>query len=1788
MGRVSRVLSLLLIVLTISLIPIYLVFAQPHGNDYDWWNTSWRFRVGFNVTSTNVNRTNWPTEIRLNFTDIILQNTGQIEVFDNDSIRLVEYNFTTYDILYNHSFQFDKDLTYDENNNAVGTFVFTLNGTTYQNETRAFFIYFDTNDRPKNAPGFQEEISYSANGDEFYVNNSLYWAYVDTERADTTSGIYRINMSDGGPLLWVSAASHPAEYIKYNDSDQAFTYNLSNNYTVIYSGPSRYVIEQRGDEINWTTTNPSNQANLIKRYYFYPGIQWIKIEHTLIAETDINRQSFFSFGPPPLYFPGPLTIEQGRLFGYYTSDGTGAEPYSWYASNSTTDSRGLGVININETGTTNFRASLDSTPGVNYRIGIGLSPTTITNGNSISQTAVMYFDNTTLAVETKTLRNVFSNQLEISFSNAERWNVTVNASADFYYYNRNETITLTTNVTDDYYNLTKFINATLNATSDIVELYDDGTNGDPVAADGSYTTTYNISDAAPTGLWNSTSRAYDWEYQFLNLSEVEFYITDLYFMNINILNPDGITNRSIIVNTSVFNFRNDTGINYATIPCEWNTTVFYANITFNDTLGNYTLNFTGPGYAGNFTLTCNATRNNNLGTIAANFSVEEPRTFVETDMKPDSHNYAQVYSNLSEWFIFNVTLFNNDNGTAYDFNITVDVPASWFVNGSQGTFTEGLGDILSNATLVRYYNVTVPNSTYSGNYTINSSTEWRNPDNSTNSTMDTSYAIVISHVVLERLPLEFVDSIIHSYEKNIGDILLNSTGNDPVYNVTFNVTNGNFSTFNTSLILVEFDPVNISTMDTGNQTSVGVNLTIPPGFAPDTYFANITINTTNNGNLTLFLNITVPLNRTWNISTSYCNVTATQPTGTVCVIDVNNTGNVPIDFTVNVNFTETPVGYNGYTQPNETSFTLNAREFYPLEFEFDASGAGEGSFVTNYTVNGTQANAIPDYINITVNLTTYLGPWITFYIQPTEIPQLNNVLINASVEDRSVVGVIFTQVNITIPNGTSYWQNISMDYWYMAGSGFNTTVWTIEFPLNGSFLWGSDDLRGNYTVFVESFDDNTIKDTKNDTFVVYINMTIDSRALDTLYEQGETGNILYNSTFINNSAIPSVTSTISIIRPDNYLLQSPATFTSNQFGTIDPQPQFEIMSDAPLGLYNVTTNSTYYDEINAMWVNHTINSSFTVQPYVSLSEFSADIESTVVWYPTSTMTFLVTTYLNSVPVDPDSMNLTIYQGSPQLNVVYTGYDMSNMTRILRSGYPYYQAVDMGTPSSGDYWALLSASRGGAYTFTLAPFRVATGGPYDVYVSPDANEVAPGNNLPFTLDIWNMGEFGQDVDVTWWITDAANTTQFQFHSFPAYTPGLTNTTILKNFTTAYISSDRDEGEYYINVLVNYSLVEAPKFASAPFTVTAAAAPWCGDNICNGNETIVTCSNDCYCGNGACDPGESDVTCFADCGFIGPDVPIGGGITTTTPIGIPNISITAYPTDINIERGYYNEDWNHVTVSVRNTGSVTLHNVTLNITGFSSDWLTLSPKIIENLTAAESIIFDLWVNVPGSSSAQTYEVSIRAESDEAADNVTSTLRVFESTRALYQYEIDKLYEDLADMEARATSLQAQNYDVSSITELLNQARSRLGMAQNYLDNDQLDEAKYPIVGARNLLEEAERIFATLQRPTVITELLLPWWVYLLLLLFIVVVIVLIYMVFRGRRSKRLVEEMYAAGGEEYSERITREVKKRKPEDERIERLEAALKTLKRQHDEGLLSDEVYNELKEKQEEQLKRLK
>lgn len=60
------------------------------------------------------------------------------------------------------------------------------------------------------------------------------------------------------------------------------------------------------------------------------------------------------------------------------------------------------------------------------------------------------------------------------------------------------------------------------------------------------------------------------------------------------------------------------------------------------------------------------------------------------------------------------------------------------------------------------------------------------------------------------------------------------------------------------------------------------------------------------------------------------------------------------------------------------------------------------------------------------------------------------------------------------------------------------------------------------------------------------------------------------------------------------------------------------------------------------------------------------------------------------------------------------------------------------------------------------------------------------------------------------------------------------------------------------------------------------PVCGDGVCEGDESPITCSEDCgTCGNGICDPLEQAATCPQDCTGCGNGVCDGGETPSTCP-------------------------------------------------------------------------------------------------------------------------------------------------------------------------------------------------------------------------------------------------------------------------------------------------------------------
>ena len=131
------------------------------SNPY-WYDTSWHFRVNYTVNNSNYDRNFWPLEFDINFTDFIYQKNKD-GTFDNESIRVIEHN-SSGNVLFEHSFQFDEVSDFNITTNAAGTITLILNGTTYANQARYIYVYFDIVENTAKTPVTYSRITSSITG----------------------------------------------------------------------------------------------------------------------------------------------------------------------------------------------------------------------------------------------------------------------------------------------------------------------------------------------------------------------------------------------------------------------------------------------------------------------------------------------------------------------------------------------------------------------------------------------------------------------------------------------------------------------------------------------------------------------------------------------------------------------------------------------------------------------------------------------------------------------------------------------------------------------------------------------------------------------------------------------------------------------------------------------------------------------------------------------------------------------------------------------------------------------------------------------------------------------------------------------------------------------------------------------------------------------------------------------------------------------------------------------------------------------------------------------------------------------------------------------------------------------------------------------------------------------------------------------------------------------------------------------------------------------------------------
>ncbi|MEM2963720.1 MAG: NEW3 domain-containing protein [Candidatus Anstonellales archaeon] len=1108
----------------------------------------------------------------------------------------------------------------------------------------------------------------------------------------------------------------------------------------------------------------------------------------------------------------------------------------------------------------------------------------------------------------------------------------------------------------------------------------------------------------------------------------------------------------------------------------------------------------------------------NNGFDLVNLTIIVTGTNVSIERQPENYT-ANVTFYQNDSFVLHTEANNIGNVTAFYLSINISVPQNWTAN----TSSYWCGNVSKGENCSADFLITIVNGTISGSYQVNITVNWEDIGIGQKSNTTYTNVTVTSNRILVVPQDSLEENVSHGTEEIIGYITLNSTGNDPVSNISFDV-------YGFSGITIEFNPPNISTLLPGEVQNVLVNATVPLGYDPGTYNGSVNVTTSDDGYKVVNISITVPVNGSWTITPTYCEKVQSPNEGYVCNVTVNNTGNMQLNFSIIP--ATSPTNMSNYTWTNVTNFILSKQLSYVFAVLYNVTGvAGQSWKNSTYTIDPQESYAYPNYTTITIALNPYLTPIVTLHVTPVKGEQTRYFEIYSNATSQSGMGISYVSVNVTRPDGVVDSVNMSQLYWPICAIQ-GKTCWYANYS-SGS--WGQTLVKGNYTVNVTAFDNSGTKETNTTTFQVYTKLLINLSTGSLQYKQGNTGTIYYRGRDYNYENLQGVNATIAILNPNGTthgIIFTNNNYTTGSDGWAIPFPTFTLTNDAPTGNYTINVSSVYYDSNASVWVNSTNQAVFEVVATVSEGLYS-DLETAVVWYPNGVMKFGVLVYdSNGQPTDPDQLNLTVYDPADN---VYLSAGISSFAKKATGYYTYQYAMPGNTPT-GMFMGVLNVSKGSLRTQRLKAFRVAQGGPYDVRLNLLETEVPRGDYLDFEIVVENMGEAGQDVDIIYWVSDGNQT--WYMASEATYTPPVSNKTLLRS---AYIFTNQNTGLHTLNVLVNYSYINPPITKNATFMVTEAEVKPPTPPGPGGPP------------GGAPEGGEA-----------------GGGAG-------PEIKIIQYPEELGVEAGVSKT----INIKIKNTGGDDAKNVTISVSGIDANWFEIE-RDVGTIKPNETRVIPLRILVPAGTKSGDFVVKIKAEAQGTSDQKLFRLRVFTSRKDLIEFELARLKAKTEELEIKAREAE-RDFDVTEVFKLIEEIKKRIKETEGYLSEEKYDAALSSIYAGWDIYNRAAELLEAAPRKGFFE---IPWWLWLVIAILLGVVLFLVVILrklslnikvlLRGRYT-----EAKAIAGIVKKEP---EVENLRAERERIKRMLSLLET---QYKQGIISREAYEGLKQSSEQKLRNI-
>jgi uncharacterized membrane protein len=1111
----------------------------------------------------------------------------------------------------------------------------------------------------------------------------------------------------------------------------------------------------------------------------------------------------------------------------------------------------------------------------------------------------------------------------------------------------------------------------------------------------------------------------------------------------------------------------------------------------------------------------------NGGYESLNTTITVTGTNLTINVTPESYTALYVTALSNESFEFTVNVTNTGNTTGFNSYVNISLPGNWFIDYTN----QSCHNLTRGSTCMTYFLVNITELTHADNYTINATAFWEDVGICWRNASKTINVSVISNVTLEVLEDSLDGVMEHGTSITVGNITLRSTGNDDVLFVNLTLS-GEFDNFTMS-----FNQSHPFNMTPGDFRTVRLNATIPPGFEPGYYNGTLNVTSGNDGNKTLYLNITVPENGSWTLYPTYCEHAQSPQTGIVCNVSINNTGNIQLNLSVY------PPGGANHTTPEWAAYNLSKQSSANLTIYYDMEDeGGSGYFLTNYTINSTEEAANPQNVTLEIVLNPYVEPLIEIGIMPEIQPQAGTVTMYINATSQS--GAPFDDVIATVerPDGTN--DTLELQFSHRDPDFPPGCVYTISDP-DDMFCYritypddfsGNSTARGNYTVYVFANDTYGVNATNTSLFRAHARYMAYLDMPDTV--QGRWESINYRAHDYLGASLPGAPVNLTIKDPENrtvYML-SGREYVTDDTGWVSDNI-FVIPSHASLGEYTIYSNGTWYDPEFEIWVSNETTSTFNVSEDMELTGKLAIPSPCVVDHSMPVSVVVLQNY--NEPVDPDEINLTIYRTEGYNLDLWKEYDISDFNHTSTGFYSLTEVLS--SVLTGTYLALLKVRLGDKETYDIIAFRISSSGPYDVEVVLDQEEIDPSSTLYFNISVWNKGEVdNEDVIIDYWI-QGPDKSWDSGQITPNIGAGIKMT--FRPTNGLFIYSHQPPGAYTVEVRVLYdpSIPSAP--ASEGFTVTGEAPP-------------------------PEEPGGG--------GGEGEGAPPG---PSAGPSG--KLNITKIPDEIGVMAGLPRR----FNIEVEAAGG-TVHNIWLGLEGVPDDWLIINPANISSLAAGESAIITVQITTErGDSGERT--VKAVAHSTESTDEEEFLLRIFTSKKDLINFELVRLKARLDELRDKAEQARESGFDTGEVDDLLDDAEREIKLAEGYLREGLYDAALDSVYAAWDLLDRAEKLLDRL-----LAGVAMPWWLLLIVVFALVVaVLILLYRKISGNLRillrGRLSEARQVAGTVKGAGLETERIREEKVKTARM------LALLESQFKQGIISREAYQSLKSRSEQRIAEL-